>query len=147
MTGDPPLPPCAIDVDACPKFSRLVKHLKKKHRRIVDDLERVFEDVARDYETAAHATAIVGWKGEVWKHRCASTDMQKGQSGGFRIVSWVDKTQDPHVLYPLLIYPKSDKEDAAVIEIAEAIRLLKSELESRSRDDVLLPGEDPETTL
>jgi hypothetical protein len=141
------LPPCAIDVDACPKFLRLLKQLKKKYRQIDADLKDLFEEVEKDYELAANAAAIPSWKGEVWKHRCASRDMQVGQSGGFRLISWVDKQEEPHVLYPLLIYPKSEKEDAAAIDIAEAMRLLKAELESRcAADDHSLGRESDDET-
>ena len=141
------MPPCAINAHACPKFLRLVKQLKKKHRRIANDLAEVFEEIERDYETAANAAAIPGWKGDAWKHRCASSDMQKGQSGGFRIISWVDKTQEPHVLYPMLIFPKSEKEDAAAIEVSDAISLLKRELESlQAPDDLTLDSDDEESS-
>ena len=145
------MPPCEIDVGACPKFLRLVKQLKKKYRQILDDLEALFEEITKNYEVASNAAAIPSWKGEVWKHRCSSRDMKVGQSGGFRIISWVDRTQEPHVLYPLLIYPKSEKEDAPGIEIAEAIRLLKAELESRGQDEDdrlrdVASGEQPESS-
>lgn len=140
------MPACEIDVDACPLFARLLKQLRKKYRKIDKDLDKAFTDIEHDYETACHATAIPGWQGEVWKYRCASTDMRKGQSGGFRIIALVEKSSNPHVLYPILLYAKSEKADASAVEVAEAVKALRRALEEPPIDALpdLIPDEDVE---
>jgi hypothetical protein len=92
------LPPCEIDLDACPLFSRLLKQLRKKYRKIDADLADVFEEIAKDYTTAAGADPIAGWAHTVWKHRCGSRDMKVGRRAGLRIISVVHADQNPHVL-------------------------------------------------
>jgi len=124
------LPPCEIDVDTCPRFLPLVNRLrKKKFHKIQKDLQAVFEEIEKDYTTAAGASAIPGWEGKVWKHRCGSSDTQCGRRGGFRIISMVDTTVELHKLYPLLIYAKTDKDDVTAVEVSEAVKALQQELE------------------
>lgn len=135
------MPRCEIDVDASPGFRVLLKRLLKKYRKIQDDLTAVFEEIERDYETAAGATAVPGWAGTVWKHRCGSTDMRAGRSGGFRIISFVVTNCDPHVLYPMLIYAKSEKTDVTVVEVADAVHTLRRELETPPIDAMPDPTE------
>jgi len=127
------LPRCEIDLDACPLFARLLKKLQKKYRRINADLEDVFAEIEKDYETAAGADPIPGWERTVWKHRCGSRDMKVGRSGGFRIISVVHTDREPHVLYPILIYAKADTANVSAIEIAEAVKVLERELDALKR--------------
>lgn len=139
------MPRCEIDVDASPKFRVLLKRLLKKYRKIKDDLKAVFEEIERDYETAAGATQIRGWEGTVWKHRCQSTDMRSGRSGGFRIISFVVTDREPHVLYPILIYAKPEKTDVTAVEVAEAVKALRRELETPPIDALPEPAIDEPT--
>jgi hypothetical protein len=127
------LPRCEIDLDACPLFARLLKTLRKKYRKIDADLAEVFEEVEKDYETAAGADPIPGWQRTVWKHRCGSSDMKVGRSRGFRIISVIKTDADPHILYPVLIYAKVEKTDVTTVEIAEAVKSLERELEELKR--------------
>lgn len=128
------MPRCEIDVDACPKFLPLVNRLrKKKFPKIQQDLNAVFEEIEKDYTTAAGAAAIPGWEGKVWKHRCGSSDTKTGRRGGFRIISQVDTSFEPHRLYAMLIYAKTEKDDVTVIEVADAVKALQQELELLKR--------------
>jgi hypothetical protein len=128
------LPPCEIDAEACPLFLANVKRLRsKKFRNIDKDLAAVFARIESDYQTAANAAAIPGWDNTVWKHRCGSRDIQAGSRGGFRIISVVDVTTQPHTLYPVLIYAKTEKADVSAVEIAEAVKALNQELELLKR--------------
>jgi hypothetical protein len=140
------LPACEIDVDACPLFARLLKQLRKKYRRIEQDLKKAFTDIERDYETACGGSPIQGWQGEVWKYRCGSTDMRTGRSGGFRIIAVVEKSSNPHVLYPILLYAKPEKADVSAVEVAEAVKALQHALAEPSIDALpdLIPDEDVE---
>ena len=139
------MPPCEIDVDACPKFLLLVKRLrKKKFYKIQQDLTAVFEEIEKDYMTAAGAVTIPGWDGKVWKHRCRSSDTQSGRRGGFRIISMVDTTNEPHKLYPILIYAKTEKADVSAVEVAEGVKGLQQELELLKRGLAAEPISDGE---
>jgi len=141
------LPPCEIDVEACPKFLQLVQRLrKKKFHKIQKDLEEVFKEIEKDYATAAGASPIPGWAGEIWKHRCGSSDTQTGRRGGFRIISKVDTTTQPHTLYPILIYAKTEKDDVSAVEITEAMNSLRQELKLLEQGlEAPLAEGDPET--
>jgi hypothetical protein len=72
--------------------------------------------------------------------------MQSGRRGGFRIISMVDTSIQPHKLYAMLIFAKADKADVGVIEIAEAVKALQQELELLRRGlEPEASGDEPET--
>jgi len=88
-----------------PSFSRNVKKLRRKYRRIDSDLGKVFDKIAEDPFNSRHATPLVGFNRTIWKYRCLSSDQKTGESGGFRILCYVDSENES--IYPLAVWSKS----------------------------------------
>ena len=82
-------------------FQKCVKLLKKKYRRIKDDIVNVIEKLEED---PSIGDPIPGWNKEVWKIRAASSDIKRGKRGGFRLI-YLWKAGEPK-LYLLAIYAK-----------------------------------------
>ena len=120
------MPRCRIDADASPKFQKLLRKLERDYRRIKEDLREAFRRIEEAYTKAAHATAIPRFGGRVWKYRWRSSDLQRGAQGSIRIIAFHDP--DNNVLYPILVYVKSEKEDVSAQEIEKAIDDLRQAL-------------------
>jgi len=61
-------------------FRKCIKILKKKYRRVKNDL---YDAIQRLEEDPSIGDAIPGWKKEIWKIRVASSDIKKGKRSGF----------------------------------------------------------------
>jgi len=64
-------------------FQKSIKVLKKKYRRVKDDMASTIEALEED---PTIGDPIPGWNKEIWKVRTASTDVKKGKRGGFRSI-------------------------------------------------------------
>jgi mRNA-degrading endonuclease RelE of RelBE toxin-antitoxin system len=94
-----------------------VRRLKKRYRHVVDDLEIAVNLLQ---ERPALGEVIPGGHG-VRKVRVANRDAKRGKSGGYRVLYYlVDEPKE--LIYLLLIYAKSEKED---VDTKEIERLLK----------------------
>jgi mRNA-degrading endonuclease RelE of RelBE toxin-antitoxin system len=88
-----------------PTFIKQLKALSKKYRHIETDLATAYETIIKDRSNACNAFQIPGYT-SVWKYRCDSSDMARGQSGGFRVLMlWNEKE---NTLYPFCIYTHAD---------------------------------------
>jgi mRNA-degrading endonuclease RelE of RelBE toxin-antitoxin system len=118
MTMKPP-----IQIDLTARFRRDVKRLHKKYRRVQNDLQ-VFVDRLERGETPGERVQNVQYP--VYKARIKNTDVQKGKSGGYRIVYYL-QTAESIVL--ITIYSKSEAADIPDNEVRRII------------DEYLPPGE------
>lgn len=95
------------------EYTRQLRDLRKTYRNIDDDLAHGFEEIIKDRKVACHALPVPGLDSNkdalgnhveprVWKYRIPSKDMQRGKSGGFRILSYYRDTDN--TLYPFCIY-------------------------------------------
>lgn len=92
-----------------PRFDRSVKQLKKRYRNILADIEIAVEQLLSNPQTGS----VIPDDYAVRKLRIASRDMQRGKSGGFRLLYWlraIGESQD-FTIYLLLIYSKTDMSD------------------------------------
>jgi len=104
-------------------FQKCIKILKKKYRKIKDDLRNVIE---RLEEEPSIGDPIPGWNKEIWKIRVASSDVEKGKRGGFRLI-YLWKAGEFKV-YLLSVYFKGEKEVVSKKEIERLLRKLNQEL-------------------
>ncbi|NJR38910.1 MAG: type II toxin-antitoxin system RelE/ParE family toxin [Leptolyngbyaceae cyanobacterium CSU_1_4] len=107
--------PTPIELKLTIEFQRKVRVLAKKYRRIRFDLQDVLQklqagDFVGDRLQEVGSTVI--------KARVKNSDAQKGKSGGYRLIYWL---QSPSRVILLDIYSKSEQED---IDIAEIQRIL-----------------------
>lgn len=102
-------------VFAAPTFNRNIRTLSKKYRSIGNDLQPVIAQLERG---ELPGDRLSGIQYEVFKLRIRNSDIQKGKSGGYRLIYYV-KTAIGIIL--LTIYTKSEQSDIAVDEIRRII--------------------------
>ena len=104
-----------IKVEITSIFKRNIRRLAKKYRLIRNDVQPVIEQLERGELSGDRLSGI---DYEVFKLRVRNSDIQKGKSGGYRLIYYV-KTSTAIVL--LSIYSKSEQEDIAAEELLEII--------------------------
>jgi len=117
--------PSFIQVEASPTFNRNLRSLAKKYRSIRNDIQPVIEQLERG-ELPEEQISGIGY--EVFKLRVRNRDIQKGKSGGYRLIYYV-KTVEGIIL--LTIYTKSEQADIA----ADEIRSIIAEYEQRATEE------------
>jgi mRNA-degrading endonuclease RelE of RelBE toxin-antitoxin system len=92
------------------RFDRCLRQLKKRFPKITNDLAEAFTLLENHPEVGSVIPDDFG----IRKLRIASTDMQRGKSGGFRLLYKliVDKDEDIVVIL-LYLYAKSDQSDVS----------------------------------
>ena len=109
-----------IQVEATPRFQRNLRKLAKKYLNIRNDIQPVIKQLQQG-EILGDRIPKIGY--EVFKLRVRNRDIQKGKSGGYRLIYYV-KTAKAIIL--LTIYSKSQQADIA----ADDIQSIISEYES-----------------
>lgn len=118
---DPP----RVQVEASQTFRRNLRTLAKKYRSIQSDIQPVIEQLERG---ELPGDQIPGIGDAVFKLRVRNSDIQKGKSGGYRLIYYV-KTATGIIL--LTIYAKSEQVDIA----ADDIRAIITNYEPMTIDD------------
>lgn len=108
-----PTPP--VEIYFSDVFRSRLRTLAKRYRSIHSDLQPFLNDLKSgnfpgDRLTQASST--------VFKVRLKNSDIQKGKSGGYRIIYQV---RDNTCILLIVIYSKSDQEDFPVDQIREII--------------------------
>lgn len=111
MMSEQPL----IQVEAAPTFTRNLRNLAKKYRTIRNDIQPVVEQLERG-ELPGDRISGIGY--DVFKVRVRNSDIQKGKSGGYRLIYYV-KTENGIIL--LTVYTKSAQADIPADEITGII--------------------------
>lgn len=96
-------------------FGRQLKRLRKKYRRIRDDLQPLIDDLQAG---RTPGDQITGTDYTVYKVRLANTDMSRGKSGGYRVIYWLQTADEPLLL---AIYSKSEQGDLSVNQIKRIV--------------------------
>jgi mRNA-degrading endonuclease RelE of RelBE toxin-antitoxin system len=104
-----------INVEASPIFLKNIRTLRKKYPRIQNDMQSVIQQLEQG-ELLGDQISGVGYP--VFKLRVKNSDIQKGKSGGYRLIYYV-KTATGIVL--LTVYPKSEQADIDATEIRNII--------------------------
>jgi mRNA-degrading endonuclease RelE of RelBE toxin-antitoxin system len=105
-------------------FQKCIKILKKKYRKVKDDIENVIQRLEED---PSIGDPIPGWNKEIWKIRVASSDIKKGKRSGFRLIYlWKAGEFKVHLL---AVYFKGEKEEISKTEIDRLLKKLNQELE------------------
>ncbi|MEM9276844.1 MAG: type II toxin-antitoxin system RelE/ParE family toxin [Cyanobacteria bacterium P01_F01_bin.143] len=104
-----------IEIKITREFQKKAKFLAKRYRHIQTDLEPILEKLRLG---EILGDRIPGIKSIVYKLRIKNSDIQKGKSGGYRLIYWL-QTVSGIVL--LDIYSKSEKENLDVKTIQQII--------------------------
>ncbi len=98
-----------------PTFRRSVKNLRKKYPRIQQDVQPLIERLAGG-ETPGNLVPSTG--NAVYKVRLPNRDAQRGKSGGYRVMYYL-QTKERIIL--LTMYAKSDQTDISAGTIQDLI--------------------------
>jgi mRNA-degrading endonuclease RelE of RelBE toxin-antitoxin system len=113
-----------IQVIVSPTFNRNLRTLAKKYRSIRNDIQPVIEQLTQG-ELPGDRIAGVGYA--VFKLRVRNSDTQKGKSGGYRLIYYVQTAMG---IILLTVYTKSEQVDI----VAEDIQNIITEYEQQSED-------------
>ena len=108
-----------ISIDLSPRFKKDLKILAKRYRSIRQDLQPLIVELQSG---KTPGDQIQGLQHSVFKVRLKNSDIQKGKSGGYRVIYYL-RTQTGIIL--ITIYSKSDQADISNQLIEETIRQLE----------------------
>lgn len=111
MQTEPP----SIQIELTPRFKRDLRDLAKRYRQIRSDLQPLIEQLQAG---ELPGDRIAGVKYTVFKVRLKNSNIQKGKSGGYRVIYYL-KTHEMIIL--ATIYSKSDISDVDAEIIEEVI--------------------------
>jgi len=110
VTNKPP-----VQVEITRPAARDLKRLLKKYPHIVEDIEKLIHQLEAG-ETPGDR--IVGVGRIVFKVRIRSSDLQKGKSGGYRVIYYLQTAVHTIII---TLYPKNERVDLAPEEIRRMI--------------------------
>lgn len=110
-----------IQVNVSDRFASEVRQLAKRYRRIRLDVQPIIDQLESG---ELPGDQIPGMNYRLFKVRVKNSDVQKGKSGGYRIIYYL-KTEEQILL--VTIYSKSDKPDITVDEVREIITRSEAE--------------------
>jgi mRNA-degrading endonuclease RelE of RelBE toxin-antitoxin system len=116
-----------IEIKITPDLQKQLRKLEKKYRKIKSDLEPILMQIQMGEIVGDRLTDIGA---EVFKVRVRNSDVNRGKSGGYRVIYWL-KLSECVVL--LDIYSKSERDDIEVIAIQNIIA--EFELQDNDTDD------------
>lgn len=114
--------PSPIQIALTHRFKRDLRDLAKGYHSIRADLQPLIEQLQSG---KIPGDRIVGVKYQVFKVRLKNSDIQKGKSGGYRVVYYL-KTDEIIIL--ATIYSKSDLLDVSNEIIEDAIAKYEQEI-------------------
>lgn len=107
--------PSPIQIELSRTFQRNIRSLVKRYRKIQTDIQPLIEQLQAG---ELPGDRISGLEFEVFKVRVKNSDIQKGKSGGYRVIYYV-KTVERIIL--AAIYSKSDQDEIAAKEIEDIL--------------------------
>jgi mRNA-degrading endonuclease RelE of RelBE toxin-antitoxin system len=112
-----------VEIRLTPEFQRKLRTLAKKYRQVQADIHPIFEQLQLGVFLGDQ---IPGIGSTVMKVRLKNSDIQKGKSGGYRLIYWISS---PELIVLLDIYSKSDQQDIEVGEIRQIIKAFNTQSE------------------
>lgn len=104
-----------IQIALTPRFKKDLRELAKRYRSIRTDLQPLIEQLQAG---ELPGDRIVGIKNLIFKVRLKNSNIQKGKSGGYRVIYYL-KTDEEIIL--ATIYAKSDITDVSNETILDVI--------------------------
>ncbi|MEI3649131.1 type II toxin-antitoxin system RelE family toxin [Dolichospermum flos-aquae] len=113
--------PLLIEIALTPRFQRDLRELAKRYRSIRSDIQPLINQLQAG---EVPGDRIAGIKYQVFKVRIKNSNIQKGKSGGYRVIYYL-KTAQGIIL--TTIYSKSDLTDVSNEIIEQAIAQYEEE--------------------
>lgn len=109
----------SYDVILSESFQTSVRRLKNRYARVAEDLKRAIQSLQADPAIGNLIPDDYGAR----KLRLPNSSAQRGKSGGFRLIYYV-QDEGRHALWLLLVYSKSDQENISPSELKQLMREL-----------------------
>lgn len=106
----------SITIQFTDVFKRQVRDLAKRYRKIKLDIQPIFEKL-KNGELIGEQIQKTSYT--VFKVRVKNSDIQKGKSGGYRVIYYVKSSTN---ILCILIYSKSEKDNVTTTEIKKVIQ-------------------------
>lgn len=103
-------------------FTKAINHLKRRYRRIVDDLLPLVEQLQAGETPGDRVQNVAPYI--VYKARLKNRDSKRGKSGGYRTIYYI---RDEESILMVSIYPKSERADITPQEILDIIEASKQQ--------------------
>ena len=116
--------PSQVKIALTPRFQKDLRELAKRYRSIRTDLQPLIEQLQAG---EIPGDRITGIKYQIFKVRLKNSNIQKGKSGGYRVIYYL-KTDEGIIL--ATIYSKSDITDVSNETILEVIAQYETEIPS-----------------
>lgn len=97
-------------------FKRSVKKLKRRYPHVKDDIREGIEVLLQTPQLGV----VVSGSGGIRKIRLSNRDAQRGKSGGYRLLYYLEDEQS-QTLYLLLVYSKSDRANVTQRELKQLL--------------------------
>ncbi|MFN6158945.1 MAG: type II toxin-antitoxin system RelE family toxin, partial [Dolichospermum sp.] len=97
--------PLSIEIALTPRFQRDLRELAKRYRSIRSDIQPLIDQLQAG---EIPGDRIAGIKYQVFKVRIKNSNIQKGKSGGYRVIYYLKNAQG---IILTTIYSKSDLTD------------------------------------
>jgi mRNA-degrading endonuclease RelE of RelBE toxin-antitoxin system len=107
--------PLVIEIALTPRFQRDLRELAKRYRSIRTDIQPLIDQLQAG---EIPGDRIAGIKYQVFKVRIKNSNIQKGKSGGYRVIYYLKNAQG---IILTTIYSKSDLTDVSNEIIEQAI--------------------------
>ena len=113
--------PLLIEIALTPRFQRDLRELAKRYRSIRSDVQPLIDQLQAG---EISGDRIAGIKYQVFKVRIKNSNIQKGKSGGYRVIYYLKNAQG---IILTTIYSKSDLTDVSNEIIEQAIAQYEEE--------------------
>jgi len=113
--------PLLIEIALTPRFQRDLRELAKRYRSIRSDIQPLINQLQAG---EIPGDRIAGIKYQVFKVRIKNSNIQKGKSGGYRVIYYLKNAQG---IILTTIYSKSDLTDVSNEIIEQAIAQYEEE--------------------
>ncbi|MCE2718630.1 MAG: type II toxin-antitoxin system RelE family toxin [Dolichospermum sp.] len=113
--------PLSIEIAITPRFQRDLRELAKRYRSIRSDIQPLIDQLQAG---EIPGDRIAGIKYQVFKVRIKNSTIQKGKSGGYRVIYYLKNAQG---IILTTIYSKSDLTDVSNEIIEQAIAQYEEE--------------------
>jgi mRNA-degrading endonuclease RelE of RelBE toxin-antitoxin system len=111
----------SIEIAITPRFQRDLRELAKRYRSIRSDIQPLIDQLQAG---EIPGDRIAGIKYQVFKVRIKNSNIQKGKSGGYRVIYYLKNSQG---IILTTIYSKSDLTDVSNEIIEQAIAQYEEE--------------------
>jgi mRNA-degrading endonuclease RelE of RelBE toxin-antitoxin system len=108
--------PAPVDIRFTPEFKRNLRALSKRYRNIRSDIEPIIQQLQAG-NFIGDRIPRTGYT--LFKVRIRSSDARRGQSGGYRLIYYLQTSQS---VILITLYSKSEQSDVSAREVRRIIR-------------------------